>query len=1288
MAKRLTLLYRFSTDNGATWTDFTEQVDSLQTTITDNLCTNNFTSAKDEAQFTMPETSLFDGQGNPTPKKLLMDALLGTNDILIHINAPYARKQVVWDDDDVMWNSNHVKWSGTSRRFTGYADRSSIDLRSYPLPPMLTVKVQDVSTLHLDDKVGYHICWENYSIKQIVRSLLSLAGYDPTDVSLSDADHSVMSTIDNVSLEAFVIDKDNAKSYREYIDTILFEAGGYVINFDEYGKPILVHLQWDGNAPAQRVIDNPLNSSGVTMRSSYLKEDGAKLTWSTLEWSAPGERIWQSGISQSIENGELVGEIVHAGRYWPDGAEITPQFFQYDAKLLDSAYLTRESRKQNEDLTIIMAKDVYARADSMQNGAVFDGWDYLIPTSPTDFTQEPYNLTTNPTIWPTKAWWLLHNPTNDDVNLTFFTIYGTVLYRKTRNTLQTMNSKNPKEYESTYIYDANQARRFLAFWWHFIQTSRYLFTWTDINEAEGLNDIVAVGIKGNGSMQKSLVVGKTSKWINNDHEVVTFSSVGIESYTPQSFIPLTIAPSSTTSTQTTKTAVTATFQTTPSKTMSEWEALGTPGATQTWTVTNASAFKAGDVALINGTISDLNGTPVSLFIDVTSVNTTAGTISGMGIRIRYAGSEGWDFNMSRYSVSVNHRKPTSYVDIALTSTANGQGGITPYWTCTGSHTHFTPGAAQTATGNVATLRVWLDETMSSVTVTMYESSSLENPVAKTLEILDETNYNFDFGAWTAPTLPTYIDQTNTEEVIDGDYFVVGSGGFVGDDGQTYTEGVPYIYDHTRTYPWHNEMQATDENSERLLQCLSHVLSDENIQPSTSALYAWFGNLISKNAVIDNLTSNMAFIEDLRGTSALFENIEITGNSKFKGVVQTTAFTTTLASGGGPQYNLGLNTSTRYWGYNNLAAKLNNLLPSAGYYSTTGTYPQVRRGTGNLLIKSLMSGPGQLPAGTTLFTSTRSQRVTLKFETSSTAAGRFTCDGQTYTIAVGQSGTPSSVTFNVSVGSVIKVSSNAQAYMIGSGNLSLYDIGTDFSKEYTFFNSSGNAVSVSNYQSGYVTIGYNGSSVTSDALYKWGGMSTASGSGQADSSQTRTFSITNDMGTVIANSRTIQSVYWSSASSIDILDTSLQTFTVNTSTYYQVFTATFKLLSSIDSVQTATITPKNNSCGVGTSDSPFYEAWIKNLHYQTSSQFSARKFKDNIRPFDKDALDLLKGTDIVFYNYKNDDKEEQKIGFIADDTPSELSGKNHDSMVHDNCIAVLIKAVQELSEKVEKLEKMR
>ena len=1287
MGERFDILYRFSTDGGSTWVDLTPQVDSRQTVLTHNLCTNNFTSAKDEATFVMPETPLFEPDGvTPTPKKKLIDALLGNSDILIHINAPFPTQKVLWDDNAVVWNGMHVCWSDSGRRFTGYADRSAIDIRSFPLPPNITVKVQDVSVLHLDDKVDMHICWESYTVKTIVRNLLTLAGYDASHVSLSEADTTVMSATDNVTLP-FVVDKDKAKTYRQYIDLLLFEAGGYVIDFTEDGHVELVHLAWDGTVPAVRTIDNPMNAEGVQMRGAWLKEDGAKVTWSSLMWSAQ-EQLWMSDIDQSIESGVLVGDTVEPNRYWPDGAELKPQYFEYDAKLLDSAYRTRESRRQNEDLTIIMAKNINIRQDAMQGTTPFTSWDMVEPTvwPAGDNWKDKYGIPSNPALWATKAWVLLHNNTAQDINLTFFTIYGDVLYRYKLNTMETQGTKNPKEYESTYIYDEAQAQRFVQFYWHFLQTSRYQFTWSEPCKWNELNEVVAVGIKGNGSTQKALIASKKSKWINGNTEILTYTAIGVDTYTPATLVPTVIVPSTAKQTAV-RPSLTATFASTPSFTLSQWEAYGTPSAPQTWTVTNASSFKSGYIALILGQISDLDDTPVTLYMDVTAVDTVNGTISGTGIRIDYTvpvNVDNWDFEMEASSAVRNDRlapysslDPNSYTDIQLTSLQKGY-GVLEYWSCTGTNTFFggNPGT-QTTSGSAPILRIAKDETDPEITVTMH---SLDNSLSieRKITIINETEYDHDFGAWSAPTLPTYINQENTLVVLDGDFFVA-STDFTGDDGQSYVMGVPYIYDSSKANPWHNEMTATSENAVRMLKCLASTLNDENIQPSTAALYGWFKNLIAKSAVIDELTSNTAFINELNGNNALFNSIKITGDSEFHGVVQTTAFTTTIAQGGGAPYSLGLNTGTRYWGYNNLASKLNSLLPSPGYYSVSGTYSQVRRGTGDILIATLASASGStvLPIGTVLFTSTRNQTVVVTG--SGMYSGNLTCNGVTYTLNSSYS-QYKKATMPIAAGSQIVVTGGY--FALASASLVMYDRGSDYPREFTFFNSSGSVVSINNYNTGYVAVGYNGNSVTSDALYKWDGMGTASGAGQA---QSGSISITDDMGNVVASSNPIYSVYWDSTAAIKITDTSLNVFNVNTSTYYQAFTATFQLLAAIDSVQSKTITPKDNACGLGASDNPFYEAWIKTVNYQNLNQFSARKYKKDIETFKGDALGIINSTEIVTFSYIDDETKRRKIGFIADDTPEELSGKNHDVMDIGNCIGVLMKAIQELSARVEELE---
>lgn len=524
MGKRYTLLYRFSTDAGLTWTDFTDQVDSRQTQISFNLCTNNFTSAIDTASVYLPETPLFEADGvTPTPKKLLIDAILSSDNVLVEIDGPGA-VNVLWNNNLVLWDDKEVLWRNSVKWFTGYIDKSSIDLKSYPLPPALTLTIKDVSFIGLDEKVDRHIYLQSKTITQIVQTLLGYAGYS--------YDSSQIKSAEEITLEAFVIDKENANSYRSYIDTLLFEAGGYVLNFTREGIAQIVRLPWD-SATTDRLIDNPMNDNGLTIKAAILKEDGARLKWSTLTWSSADQVLWRDSISRSVsDTGKVLqGQKIENGRYWPDGGEITPTFMEYKAENLDTPYLTRESRKQNKDLSIIAVDPttVTAYIQATYNNAPFTGFAYDIPVGD-DFDQ----FSSNPTIYPKKAWYLLHNTSGHDVDLQFFSLRGKALYRNAVNTKETTGTLNPKEYTSTYIYTSAHAEQFLKFYWHFLSTSRYQMSWSEPNRNDSLGTVVELGPKGYGATQKALVVGTSFRFINDNTSVTSFNAVGLSDFVSQS----------------------------------------------------------------------------------------------------------------------------------------------------------------------------------------------------------------------------------------------------------------------------------------------------------------------------------------------------------------------------------------------------------------------------------------------------------------------------------------------------------------------------------------------------------------------------------------------------------------------------------------------------------------------------------------------------------------------------------------------------------------------------------
>lgn len=89
----------------------------------------------------------------------------------------------------------------------------------------------------------------------------------------------------------------------------------------------------------------------------------------------------------------------------------------------------------------------------------------------------------------------------------------------------------------------------------------------------------------------------------------------------------------------------------------------------------------------------------------------------------------------------------------------------------------------------------------------------------------------------------------------------------------------------------------------------------------------------------------------------------------------------------------------------------------------------------------------------------------------------------------------------------------------------------------------------------------------------------------------------------------------------------------------------------------------------------------------SSDNSKREYKDNIKKYLGDALDKLNKVEVVTFNYKPEisDPTIDRVGFIADDTDEIFSTRYHDRMDFMNCIGMLIKGVQELSQEIQNMK---
>jgi hypothetical protein len=84
--------------------------------------------------------------------------------------------------------------------------------------------------------------------------------------------------------------------------------------------------------------------------------------------------------------------------------------------------------------------------------------------------------------------------------------------------------------------------------------------------------------------------------------------------------------------------------------------------------------------------------------------------------------------------------------------------------------------------------------------------------------------------------------------------------------------------------------------------------------------------------------------------------------------------------------------------------------------------------------------------------------------------------------------------------------------------------------------------------------------------------------------------------------------------------------------------------------------------------------------------SSGTLKHKVTPTSINAVQLINATTIYEYEYRKDPKQRTKIGILAEETDKILSSQSQDRLDMTNAIGVLMKAVQELSHKVNTLEK--
>lgn len=558
------LIYELSIDNGTTWNDIGDIINTNDTVITQSICTNEYKSAVDTANITLrAPQSQWDISSGPTLRSSIIDALFtlyrteGEEQVLNHLLIRISEGEGPWEQ--------------RTKYFYGCIDRSSITLTSTKIPGAITIQCKDISVIKLDDEVADWIVLEKYdgtvkgsdivlpveqpdgstveaavpvTFSNVVKYLLRHAGYqyDLTNTSLEDGD--------DRTLPIFVVDADDSESYRDYIDALLFEAGGYVLNFRADGVAEIVKLPYDDEVAIHRVVTNYNKKTSLKTETKILEEDGVELTWSTVA-EKEDEGVYVDDFTRTVtESGTILGQQIpdpaegdddyektedaegnvidnKGSCYWPAGGEFEATYQEFDSDLLDYEYNYGFSQTQNKDLSILAVRDVELETKVMNK----DGTKELKFDDVFEYPNIPsIGYEGAPVIYPTKAWYLLHlKDETQVVNLVFFRLKGRVIYRDSVKTSVTpATSKKPEEYESAYIYTKDHAEKFARWYWQFLNYSRFVSTWTEYEDYP-LGEIVDVAHKGSNFGQASLVVQRKLSFFGTT-KIWACTAVGLGKY--------------------------------------------------------------------------------------------------------------------------------------------------------------------------------------------------------------------------------------------------------------------------------------------------------------------------------------------------------------------------------------------------------------------------------------------------------------------------------------------------------------------------------------------------------------------------------------------------------------------------------------------------------------------------------------------------------------------------------------------------------------------------------------
>lgn len=465
------LTYELLFVGDADWTDITPLVDSRQTKVSDAGCSEDLKSVINKCSIEMR-------YGTDSAKQTHAN-LVGKL-----LTAKSAGTVV------------RFRMSGIDS-FVGKVDLGNFDQKNGRIPGFVTLDCEDNSYL-LDEKMANdfeypasddldHAGYSVFDKANLAESIVMLrfldAGYTIDDIDIDGSD-----SIDE-KVRRIVYDADNERTYRDFLDTLLFEHCA-VVYLTPQGK-LSVRRLYRESPTSERTVDHFLVKDGIATGGGDYQFDGVKVIWSNLG-KLLGAVVYNANITTEVDDeGNFVGEEIQPESYWPQDGDINETWQEFNATFLDREYQTKVSRIKNKDLSLISVKNAYYEVDKDA--------DVILANNP-------------PEIKPTKARVLFYNKHTTDVKKIYgFTIVGDALFRnKLNESIYPTDAKRLDDpYESEFVYTSEVATKLANHLYRFRKYGDLQHRWAEIDIDTPMFQIVTVSAPDTLISSLAMVISQT-----------------------------------------------------------------------------------------------------------------------------------------------------------------------------------------------------------------------------------------------------------------------------------------------------------------------------------------------------------------------------------------------------------------------------------------------------------------------------------------------------------------------------------------------------------------------------------------------------------------------------------------------------------------------------------------------------------------------------------------------------------------------------------------------------------